>query len=60
MISGVCFFLGAPDQDDDILQVLEEDVGSSQQLESKKRKIDGEIDGGISKKLRTEDVIVVI
>jgi hypothetical protein len=52
--------LGEPDQDDDILQVMEEDDGRSQQFDSKKRKTDGDTEGGISKKLRTEDVIVVI
>jgi pentose-5-phosphate-3-epimerase len=40
--------------------VIEEDGDGSQQLDSRKRKIDIEVDGGISKKHRSEDVIVVI
>jgi hypothetical protein len=52
--------LGAPDQDDDILQVMEEDDDSFQQPDCRKRKKDSEAHGGISKKLKSEDVIVVM
>jgi hypothetical protein len=52
--------LGASDQDDDILEMVEEDDGTSRQLEPKKRKTDSETEGGMSKKLRTEDVVMLV
>jgi hypothetical protein len=52
--------LGASDQDDDLLEVVEEEDVNFTAVDSKKRKTDGETQGGVSKKLRTEDIILVV
>jgi hypothetical protein len=52
--------LGASDEDDDLLEVVEEEHISFTTLDSKKRKVDGEAEGGISKKIRTEDDVIII
>jgi hypothetical protein len=59
-VSVLCVLLGASDQDDDYLEIVEEENVSLTDVDSKKRKSECEREGGISKKPRIDDDTVVI
>jgi hypothetical protein len=58
-VSLLCVLLGASDQDDDYMEIVEEEDVSLTDVDSKKRKPDGETEGVISKKRRINDIVVI-
>jgi len=54
-VSVLCIFLGSSDQDDDYLEIVEEENVGLTDVDSKKRKSDGETEGGILKKRKIND-----
>jgi len=59
-VSVLCVLLGSSDQDDDYLEIVEEENVSLTDIDSKKRKSQGETEVGILKKRRIDDDTVVI
>jgi hypothetical protein len=59
-MSVLCVLLGAPEQDDDYLEIVEEENVSLTDTDSKKRKANDEAEDSAAKKRRIDDDIEVI